>query len=176
MTLPHIFQAVEHKRLYSGHDSCREAFLASPHEPVDIFLSELPKFGSYGIGLIKGPFLRVNTQCLFEVKASIAYFTDISVIGIARLRQACWSHGHLSAMFVSERPDALLDHYLTLMCYRRKGRVTQLGSGNRADPLGIKQATLLRDLIQSYHLSRYMKLFSFSHDADYFYNISVDPK
>ncbi len=175
MTGTTTFRAIEHKWRPGRSASCWQSYWASPSQPVDTFFEVLPEFGPYGIGLLKGEFLRIRSGGLFARGAQTAWFTDLEAIGLKRLRRACWSHGHLSVVFASHRPEDLWAHYLSLGFFRPKGRTVYLGSGEASDPMGPCQAQRLRELVTAHPLSGCEKLFAFSGDADYFYEIFLSP-
>jgi hypothetical protein len=173
---PKTFRAIEHKWLRGRSGTCWQSWRASPSKSVDTFIKMLPEFGPYGIGVLKSEFLRIRKRDLFARGASTGWFTDMNTIGITRLRRACWSHGHLSVFFATEHPEELLAHYLSLGFFRQKGRTVHLGSGEQSDAVNPRQAELLGNLIASYNLSVCNRLFSFSHDADYFYEVFLPPQ
>ena len=85
------------------------------------------------------------------------------------LADSCEGSGHMSVYFVPQSPSEFLSKILAKKHYGKSKSIT-LGTGKSNDPLGFADMTDL-NFLESDLFKNVERMFTFSHDADYLYEI-----
>lgn len=102
----------------------------------------------------------------FRIVATLEEAIDLK----KQIIKACYSHGHMSVLFLANVSSNLMNTFLKLGFYSRGTRVV-LGTGKEEDPLAADQRADFINCLLSMQLVEDKYVCVFSHDADCIFQI-----
>ena len=91
---------------------------------------------------------------------------------LEEIKKACYSHGHMSILFLTNVEDGFMNDFLSNKTYIRNEII--FGKGDKSEPLSKNQIEDLLNCLSSINFNKNgaERILVFSHDAEYLFQIN----
>lgn len=119
----------------------------------------------------KYKYLRNRKEYGIDRETPCRIFKDRQEVSEEVVKRSCISHGHLSILFVPNKRTHFFNQYFQIGFFKA-GKSLEIGTGLKGDLFGISYLSTLLECLQVAELQRGDLIYTFSHDANYLYEIT----